>query len=197
MICFGTNRSSGFQKAEFMLARASTVLALALMLTGCASRIDPSWTPTPAEARLAELTTARLTLAREVAWIKFRNGLPVLDRERESESLTKVVALGVGQGLNANDVQQFFEAQMTASRVYQSYLISRWKDGGALPLLPPRDLVSGIRPEIDDLNRELLAQLALTGPRGGNPELAAFARNRMEQQNIPRSAIAASTRVLK
>jgi chorismate mutase-like protein len=180
-----------------MLARASTVLVLALVLAGCASRIDPAWTPTPAEARLVELTTARLALASEVAWIKFRNDLPVMDRQRENESLTKVVAAGVGQGLNADDTQRFFQAQMTASRVYQSYLISRWKDGRALPLLPPRDLIGGIRPEIDHLNLQILAQLTLAGPQSRSPQLAAFAKQQMEQQNIPPSAIQSSIRALK
>ncbi len=195
MTCFGTNLSSGYQKADAMNARWFAVLAL--ILAGCASHPKTSWTPTPAQARLVELTTTRLELAQEVAWIKFRDGLPVLDRKREAESLARVVALGVEQGLSAKNVQRFFQAQMAASRAYQSHLISRWKDGGALPLLPPRNLAQDIRPEIDELNRQILTQLALAGPKAGSPQLASFAQQQMRQQQIPESAIQRSIRALR
>ncbi|MEX1118392.1 MAG: gamma subclass chorismate mutase AroQ [Terrimicrobiaceae bacterium] len=170
---------------------------LALILVGCASRPDPAWTPSPAQAELVNLTTTRLELAREVAWIKFRDGLPVLDRKRESESLDRVVALGVEQGLSAKFVQRFFQAQMAASRAYQSRLISQWKDGGPLPLLPPRSLTQDIRPEIDSLNRQILAQLAVAGPQARGPQLASLAQHQMRQKEIPGPAIQRSMSALR
>ncbi len=171
--------------------------ALVLMLAGCASRPEPAWAPSTAQTLLVELTTTRLLLAREVAWIKFRDGLPVLDRQREAESLARVVALGVGQGLPPNQVRRFFRAQMAASRAYQSHLISQWNKGGPLPLLPPRNLAQDIRPEIDNLNRQILTQLALAGPQARGHQLAGFAQQQMRQQQIPGSAIQKSTSILR
>ena len=180
-----------------MKTRSFTVLALSFILAGCASRPEPAWTPTPAQARLVDLTTTRLALAREVAWVKFRDGLPVLDRQREAESLARVVALGVEQGLNAKRIERFFQAQMAASRDYQSHLISAWNDGGPLPLLPPRNLAQDIRPEIDNLNRQILTQLALAGPKAQGPQLTSFAQQHMRQQQIPEPAIRRSSSALR
>ncbi len=120
----------------------------------------------PSGDRLSELTAKRLSLAPEVAWYKFREGLPVYDRKRESESLARLVNQGKTMGLPSGRVKTFFTAQMAASRSVQKKLITEWKMGGQLPTAPPRDLVKGIRPEMDRLNSEILIELARTLRRG-------------------------------
>lgn len=158
------------------------------MLAGCAGRSENLAAAAPAREALAVAMTRRLGLAGEVAWYKYREGLPVADRRRESELLEAAVARGRALDLSERRVRRYFEAQMRASRIYQRTLLSQWRRGGDLPATPPRDLLRGIRPEIGRLNEEILRGFAVMGDIPRDPHWAGQIKKRMMGQGIPGSA---------
>ena len=117
--------------------------------------------PTPITNRLTVLMVERLAIAREVAWLKFQNDLPVKDPKRESELLARLVAQGNALGLSPAVTEAFFEAQIRASCTVQEELIRGWKRGDTLPAFAPKDLVRDIRPRLDTISQQMLEELAL------------------------------------
>ncbi|GAB4179728.1 MAG: hypothetical protein Fur0032_20480 [Terrimicrobiaceae bacterium] len=146
---------------------------------------------------MVELTADRLELAREVAWYKYREGLPVLDRKREKESLRALVALGRERGLSSASVSGYFRAQMKASRMLQSYLIAGWQAGSPVPSSRPRSLAGSIRPEIDACNRGILDELAISGSQARGRQLADRAATYFRARNLPEDVIKTAVRPLR
>jgi len=169
-----------------VLLRCSVPIAAALALVGCASRsYEPPWNPTRGSARLVELMGDRLILAWEIAWAKYRDGLPVLDRRRERESFRAIEAQAIKLGVPADRARAFFKAQFAASRALQSELIQKWKQGQSLPTRPPRSLERDLRPQMDRINSELVVQLAAAGPSSRGRELARQAQRYFLALGIP------------
>lgn len=111
-------------------------------------------------ADLVELMGDRLALAREVAWLKYRDGRPVRDPAREAEVLAAVTAAAESRGLDAARVRAFFAAQIEASCAQQEKWIYLWRRGATpLPVFAPREPAE-VRREIDAVNRRLLGALA-------------------------------------
>jgi chorismate mutase len=136
------------------------VWVVAVLAGGCAGRPDPAWSPGPVQARMVELMGERLEVARQVAWYKFREGLPVRDWKRERASLRVLTARGKAMGLSSFQVGRFFRAQMAASRMVQKDLMAGWKAGLPVPTVPPPDLARDLRPRIDAIDADLLVQVA-------------------------------------
>lgn len=117
---------------------------------------------TPANARvpgLPALMAERLTIAREVAWTKHHSGAPVFDPEREASLLASLIAEGRARGLDPARVEDFFTAQIAASREVQTELLFAWASGAPRPEHPPLDLRADIRPRLDALTPRLLEAL--------------------------------------
>ena len=75
--------------------------------------------------KLIELVVQRLTLAHDVAAVKYANGQPIDDRAREPEILQDVAgALEAGPYQQAGI--QFFRDQIEANKVIQRGLHHRW-----------------------------------------------------------------------
>jgi chorismate mutase len=100
--------------------------------------------------------TQRLELAREVAWSKQHTGAPVLDSQREAESLAAIQQQAKTVGLPAGRIKALFAAQMAASRQVQTELLAAWAAGATPPATPPLDLRREIRPRLDVLNQQIL-----------------------------------------
>lgn len=134
------------------------------------------------------LMAERLRLAREVAWVKHQNSLPIHDPEQESAVTAKLVRQGERAGIEEALVLRFVRSQMEASRLEQEAWMSRWRKGEPLPDGEPPSLES-LRTRLDRLSSLLLAEWAAapTTPR------TAAARYLLEFVQNPRSAsIAAS-----
>lgn len=130
-------------------------------LAGCSLRSpSTSFVPTPSEAKVAELIIARLEVSRQVAWQKYLDSLPVRDPRRESAMLASLVEDGGRRGLSGREVEKFFGPQIVASRRLQSGLIHGWKRGAPLPPLLSQSLTRDLRPRLDEINRQLLDELA-------------------------------------
>lgn len=159
-------------------------LVLLLAVGGCAAP-KKTTTPSPADdVRLVELMAQRLEVAREVAWVKFQNNLPVRDPKREAELLGSLTNRAGALGVSPKVAERFFSAQIRASCRVQEELMRYWEHGGTLPALPPRDLRHDIRPRLDVLSQALLEELAAVsrGPR--KPGLAGSARNVLRERGF-------------
>lgn len=150
-------------------------LCLLSLLGGCSPQTKAVRIASPVSP-LVELITRRLDLARQVAWIKYQNNLPIYDAAREKELLASLVEQGVREGLPAKEVETFFAAQIRASRQVQADLIHKWKRGGLLPAFPPQDLRRDIRPKLDAVSAQMLRELVRLRTLSARPGLAAETR---------------------
>jgi chorismate mutase len=162
---------------------------VAVLLAGCAGRPDPAWSPGPVQARMVELMGERLEVSRQIAWYKFREGLPVRDRKREGAALRTLVARGKAMGLPPFFVGRFFRAQMAASRMVQADLIAGWKAGLPLPAVPPPDLARDLRPRLDAIDADLLVQIAGARHSMRGREIHARAELYLRALGIPHDAV--------
>jgi chorismate mutase len=128
----------------------------------------------------------RLSVADDVAWIKYSNQLPVRDTGREAEVLGRRAALGAQAGLDPIDSAKFFALQIRASRAQQEGDIRRWRAGATLPAREPQSLRDDIRPKIDLIDRELISALERSGLP--NDDLAAFAEIAFRRGGSSRAA---------
>jgi chorismate mutase len=177
------------QPARF-LPRMAWAAALALLITGCATQPDLAWSPSPAQARLVELMGERLALARDVAWYKYQEGLPIRDGRREKTSLRALTARGRSMGMSSWTTGRFFRAQMAASRRLQKDMIEAWSTGTPPPGVPPADLAGVIRPRIDEINNEILIRLVGAGPFSRGRELAERAETYLLALGFPQHVVA-------
>lgn len=156
-----------------------------LILLGACAGVD--FAPASSEARLLDAMSHRLEIAQEVAWIKYLDGLPVRDPQREAAVLATVTARAAARGINPALAQKFFAAQIAASCAQQERWIHLWKRGAPLPSYAPRDLTTGVRADIDATNADLLDALART--RLPRPGLRDFAERVLRREGIsPRAA---------
>ena len=134
----------------------------------------------------------RLRLAQEVAWVKWQNGLPVRDPERESAVLEKLIRQGESAGIDEILVARFVRAQIEASCLEQEAWISKWRKGEPLPAGEPPSLES-LRIRLDRISTLLLAEWAAapTTPP------AAARQNLLKSVTNPRSAAVAASGFVK
>jgi chorismate mutase len=131
------------------------VIAFAIIGTGAAraqgaiDRLQP----------LVETSARRLLIAERVALAKWDSGVAVDDESREAQVIMGAVKDGESRGLDPISVSNFFKAQIEANKVVQYSLLADWRRSGRAPAHPPINLVAAIRPELDQLQGALIAEL--------------------------------------
>ena len=110
--------------------------------------------------RLAEMSDRRLAIAEQIALAKWDSGTPVEDASREAEVIASAVKMGESRGLDQATASNFFRAQAEANKLVQYSLLAEWRRLGKAPDHAPVDT---IRPELDLLGAELIAELRETG----------------------------------
>jgi chorismate mutase len=113
---------------------------------------------------LVETSARRLILAREVALAKWDNGTAVEDPPREQRVIASAVAEGNSERLDPVVVSNFFRAQIEANKVVQSSLLSTWHRVGKAPDHQTKDLSATIRPQLDEIQKQLIDELVTTAP---------------------------------
>ena len=113
---------------------------------------------------LVETSARRLNLAREVAFAKWENGTAVEDPPREQHVIASAVSEGKAEGLDPAVVSRFFRAQIEANKVVQSSLLSTWHRAGKAPDHQTKDLTTTIRPQLDEIQKQLIEELVSTKP---------------------------------
>jgi chorismate mutase len=162
----------------------AALLVVPLILAGCAGTPPLPEESEPVVAIMAE----RLELARDVAWAKWADGLPVRDPAREAAVLDKLTRQGEAAGIDEPLVSHFVRAQIEASCLEQEAWMAKWRKGTPLPAGSPPTLES-LRTQIDHISSLLLAEWAAapTTPR------AAARQRLLKSVANPRSATVAAS----
>ncbi len=113
---------------------------------------------------LVATSARRLSLAQEVAFAKWKTGTPVEDPPREERVIASAVTEGKTEGLDPAVVSRFFRAQIEANKVVQSSLLSTWHSAGKAPDHQTQDLATTIRPQLDEIQKQLIEELVTTAP---------------------------------
>jgi chorismate mutase len=66
---------------------------------------------------------------------------------------------GAAKGLGEASVSNFFKAQIEANKIVQYALLADWYRAGKAPDHAPVDLVKEIRPQLDEVQKSLIAEL--------------------------------------
>ncbi len=135
-----------------------------LFISASASAAPPTLEP------LLNSIAERLEIADQVALSKWDSHKPVEDKKREQEVITSVTAQAPSYKLDSAAAEQFFAAQIEANKLVQYTHLSDWQFQGKAPDDPRPDLVQQIRPQLDDLQKRLLQQLADFTPLRTDPK---------------------------
>jgi chorismate mutase len=111
---------------------------------------------------LVETSAQRLHIAEKVALAKWDSGAAVEDDPREAKVIQSAVKDGNAAGLDATQVEAFFKAQIEANKLVQYSLLADWRRDGRAPMHVPVDLVKEIRPQLDEIEKRLIAELLAT-----------------------------------
>src|ERR1700754_1119143 len=111
---------------------------------------------------LVETTAHRLMIGEQVALAKWDSGKGVEDAPREAHVIQDAVKDGVAKGLDDVSVSNFFNAQIEANKFVQYALLADWYRAGKAPEHAPVDLVKNIRPQLDEVQNSLIAELVDT-----------------------------------
>ena len=109
--------------------------------------------------RLVETSAQRLVIAEQVALAKWDNGTPVEDASREAVVFASAVRAAESRGLDQTTVANFFRAQIEANKLVQYSLLAEWRRIGKAPDHKPVNLANTIRPELDEVDAALIAEL--------------------------------------
>jgi chorismate mutase len=112
--------------------------------------------------QLVETSAQRLVLAEQVALAKWDTGTPVEDAPREAQVIASAIEAGESRGLEQKAVANFFRAQIEANKLVQYSLLAEWRRAGKAPDHAPVNLAGTIRPELDQVQTALIAELAET-----------------------------------
>jgi len=134
---------------------------------------------------LVRTSARRLAIAEQVALSKWDSGAAVEDAPREAQVIQGAVKTGEAGGVDAVSVTKFFRAQIEANKVVQYSLLAEWRRHGSAPSHTPINLAGVIRPELDQLQAELVAELADT------KEVRSGARCRIEMATAVGKYVAA------
>jgi chorismate mutase len=111
---------------------------------------------------LVETTAHRLVIGEQVALAKWDSGKAVEDAPREAQVIQDAVKDGVAKGLDEASVSNFFNAQIEANKFVQYTLLADWYRSGKAPEHARVDLVKNIRPQLDEVQKSLIAELVDT-----------------------------------
>lgn len=113
---------------------------------------------------LVEASADRLTLAHTVALSKWDSGAPVEDGGREAVVIMAAISQGEAMGLERLWVAGVVRAQIEANKMVQYGLLADWSRGAAVPRHEPVDLVHDVRPQLDAIQKTMMAALAGVAP---------------------------------
>ena len=89
-------------------------------------------------------------------WVSRRPGE---DPSREERVIVSATKAGQLRGLDPTSVSNFFSAQIEANKLVQYSLFAEWRRVGKAPDHAPVDLAGTIRPQLDEVDRALIAEL--------------------------------------
>jgi chorismate mutase len=141
-------------------------LKFLVMAVMAITTICDGWAQTEGERLrpLVETSARRLDLAQEVAFAKWDSGTAVEDPPREEHVIASAVTEGKAEGVDPAVASRFFRAQIEANKAVQSSLLSAWHKAGKAPDHQTKDLATTIRPQLDEIQTQLIEELVSTAP---------------------------------
>ncbi len=118
----------------------------------------------PNRAALLALMRERLLISVDVAKSKWNSGAPIEDLQRENDIIASLARQAGKAGLPLAWAEQFFRAQIEASKIVQRELHVRWRQQGAGKFEDAPDLARDVRPRLDALTPKLLAAITAAWP---------------------------------
>jgi len=146
-------------KETAMRLNSKTLMLLAAWTIGGAEHTACAQGSADQLQRLVETSARRILIAEQVALAKWDSGAPVEDASREDHVIVSVTKAGQSRGLDPTTVANFFRAQIEANKLVQYSLLAEWRRAGKAPDHTPVDLASKIRPELDEVDKTLIAEL--------------------------------------
>ncbi len=143
-------------------ARCVPAILLTLLLAGCAAQLPAA--DIEKIDRVLALIQQRLGYMDDVARNKWNSGAPIEDLPREREIIAGIGQRAAGYGLDAGIAQDFFRAQIEASKVIQNMRFSEWRVQSQPPFRNLPDLRDEIRPALDALTPAMMNALAAALP---------------------------------
>ena len=147
--------------------------ALTCSLFGLFASVANAALPTPAPESLQPLLNTineRLNVANLVALTKWDTGKPIQDTARETLLITLARKQAVANNVDPDEAAELTAAQIEANKLVQYTHLSDWQFQGKAPDDPRPDLVKQIRPQLDELQKRLLQQLADFTPQRTDPQ---------------------------
>jgi chorismate mutase len=146
-----------------MLREEVAILILILILVAIGG-LGAAWAQDASEKlqTLVETSARRLAIAQQVALAKWDSQASVEDAAREAQVITAAAKDGESRGLDRAFVVHFFAAQIEANKLVQYSLLANWRRVGMAPAHRPINLAATIRPELNELQRDLIKELADT-----------------------------------
>jgi len=137
---------------------------LAILITLVIGGVGPAFAQDATDRLqpLVETSARRLVLAKQVALAKWDSKASVEDTAREAQVIMGAAKDGESKGLDQTFVSHFFAAQIEANKLVQYVLLADWHRVGKAPAHRPINLATTIRPELDQLQKELVRELAAT-----------------------------------
>ena len=171
------------------------LLLLAALFTGCAAQ--PPAADVEKIDRVLHLIQERLGYMDDVARNKWNSGAPIEDLPREREIIAVIGQRAAGYGLDAKIAQDFFRAQIEASKVIQNARFREWRAQSQPPFRHLPDLRDEIRPALDALTPAMMSALAAALPALRAPGVPAVidARAAAIATTMPAAAPALETAV--
>lgn len=111
---------------------------------------------------LIATSAQRLSIGKQVALSKWDSKIAVEDAPREAHVLAAAIQAGELRGLDQTSIATFFKAQIEANKLIQYSLLAKWYRLGNAPAHSSIDLANTIRPELDQIQTALIAELADT-----------------------------------
>ena len=152
-----------------ILAFRALATLFVVLLAGCAAQ--PAPVDTDKIDRLLMLVQQRLGYMDDVARNKWNSGAAIEDLPRERTIIDGIGKQAAGYGLDAAIAEDFFRAQIEASKIIQNARFREWRASGQPKFAKVLDLGKDIRPALDALTPQMMSALAaalpaLRTPRG-------------------------------
>ncbi len=130
--------------------------------------------------KLLRLIQQRLLIAHDVARWKWNQKLPIEDRQREQQLLSKVRQQAKTYELEPEIVAAFFQAQIEAGKLIQKADFQKWQKQGIKSFSNVPDLNQKLRPSLDQLNTEFFSALTEMTPVLGCPQIREIIQSRSQ-----------------
>jgi chorismate mutase len=121
---------------------------------------------------LIDLSFQRLEIGHQVALAKWDSGQAVEDKPREVTVISDGSQEAEREGLSRDFAARFFADQIEANKLVQYALLASWHAEGSAPQGERVSLSGTIRPQLDELQVELIRTLVETKTLRSSPDCA-------------------------